>query len=185
MIFYLVRFVAWVGRNNLVEMQEIICSVHEHRNEIVLRLLEFSATDTILYLKECISNEKTLNSLKCAICFANDFLQTKFEEVSGLEVSATNLAQKELLREFLNKLDDVSLAVVYLVATELRSVLLGCLFLCRVFSVKDMFNLAFAEELEEQDKWGCDDCIRQQHAEILEKLMFLEKFCDERSLFKN
>ena len=169
----------------MAEIQEVICSIHERRGEIVLRLLEFSATDTILYLKECISDKHTLNCLKRAIYLVNDFLQTKFEEVSGLEVSVVNLAQKEQLRTFLNKLDDVSLAVVYLVATELRSVLLGCLFLCRVFSVKDIFNLAFAEELEEQDKWGCDDCIRQKHTEILEKLMSWEKFCNERSLFKN
>ncbi len=166
-------------------MQTIICSIHERRDEIVLRLLEFSATDTILYLRECVSNEQVLNSLKCAISCANDFLQTKFEEVSGLEVSVVNLAQKVQLRTFLNKLDDASLAVVYLVATELRSVLLGCLFLCRVFSVKDIFNLAFAEELEEQNKWGRDDFILQRHAEILKKLKTLEKFCDERSLFKN
>lgn len=166
-------------------MQEIIGSIHECRDEIVLRLLDFSATDTILYLSSCVSNKEILTCLDRTIDLVNQILLTKFEEVEGLEVSAINLAQKKQLRSFLAKLDDETLAIVYLVATELKSVLLGCLFLYRVFSVKDIFNLAFAEELEEQSKWGCDDCIRQRHTEIFGKLISWEKFCDERSLFKN
>lgn len=169
----------------MADLQEIVCSVSKHREEIVSRLLEFSATDTILYLRGGISDKHTLNCLQQAVAFANDFLQTEFEEVIGLDVSVVNLAQREQLRSFFVKLNDEALTVVYLVATELKSVLMGCLFLYRFFSVKDIFNLAFAEELEEQSKWGYDDCIHQRHSEILEKLISWEKFCDERSLFKN
>lgn len=169
----------------MAEIQEIACSIYECRDEIILRLLNFSATDTILYLSSCVSNEEILTSLDRMIDSVNRILLTKFEEVEGLEVSEVNLAQKKQLRSFLDRLDDETLAIVYLIATELKSVLLGCLFLYRIFSVKDIFNLAFAEELEEQSKWGCDDCIRQRHTEILGKLISWEKFCDERSLFKN
>ncbi len=169
----------------MADLQEIICSVDEHRKEIVVRLLDFSATDTILYLRECISDEKMLRCLNSAIQLANVFLRTKFEENSGLEVSGVNLAQRAQLKVFLDKLDNESLVVLFLVATELKSVLLGVLFLYNAFSVQDIFNLAFAEELEEQNIWGKDEFVTQRHSEIFDKLISWEKFCDERGLFKN
>lgn len=167
------------------DLKEIVCLVGKQRDEIVCRLLDFSATDTILYLEDCVDDEQILSRVKRAISFANEILQTQFEEVQGFEVLAKNLAQKEQLQRFLEQLDDASLAMLYLVATELRSVLLGVLFLYHVFSVHEMFNIAFAEELYEQSKWGRDEDTLHRHAQILENLKRWEKFCDERSLFKN
>lgn len=169
----------------MADLQEFISSVDGYRKEIVVRLLDFSATDTILYVRECISDEKRLRCLDSAIQLANTFLQTKYEEIFELEVSGVNLAQREKLKVFLDKLDNASLVVLFLVVTELKSVLLGVVFLYHAFSVQDIFNLAFAEELEEQNIWGKDEFITQRYSEIFDKLISWEKFCDERSLFKN
>lgn len=116
---------------------------------------------------------------------ANSIMNSHFEEVNGFEVSNINQKQKDILKKYLFNLDDQTLTILYLVALELKSVLLGVLFVSRSLTMQDVFNLSFAEELEEQKKWGEDEVISKKHAEILENLKQWENFCYERSIFKN
>ncbi len=168
-----------------MDLQKISCSISEHRDDIINRLLSFSATDTILYLRGGVCNQSVLLFAKKAIDMANSIMNSHFEEVNGLEVSNINQKQKDVLKKYLFNLDNQSLIILYLVALELKSVLLGVLFVTQSFKVQDVFNLSYAEELEEQKKWGEDEAISNKHSEILENLKQWESFCYERSIFKN
>ena len=168
-----------------MDLQKIICSVSEHRDEIINRLLNFSATDTILYLRGAGCDQSILLLVQKAIDMVNNILNSNFEEVDGFVVSDINQKQKDILKKYLFDMDDQTLTILYFVALELKSVLLGILFVSRSLAVQDVFNLSFAEELEEQKKWGGDETIAKKHSEILENLKQWESFCYERSIFKN
>ena len=67
------------------------------------------------------------------------------------------------------------LAGLYLSATELRSVLLATLLAERQISVEEAFVCSFAEEIEEQNKWGIPEEIEQRHATVRARLKDAEK----------
>lgn len=169
-----------VGEQILMQVQEAA----KMKQELVSLLVPFAATDTLLYLSD-VSNEKTQKEVDDAIKSANGIMGTKFVPVLGLEVCRQNIEQQEIVWQYLEKTDDYRFAVVYLAATELRSVLAGVLLANRVLSADDVFQLAFAEELAQQERWGKDEEIKKRQQAIKQKIIELEKVCHERSLFEN
>ena len=169
-----------VGEQILTQVQEAA----KMKRELVSLLVPFAATDTLLYLSD-VSNEKTQKEVDDAIKSANEIMGTKFVPVLGLEVCRQNIEQQEIVRRYLEKTDDYRFAVVYLAATELRSVLAGVLLANRVLSADDVFQLAFAEELAQQERWGKDEEIKKRQQDIKQRIIELEKVCHERSLFED
>lgn len=169
-----------VGEQILMQVQEAA----KMKQELVSLLVPFAATDTLLYLSD-VSNEKTQKVVDDAIKSANEIMGTKFVPVLGLEVCRQNIEQQEIVRRYLEKTDDYRFAVVYLAATELRSVLAGVLLANRALSADDVFQLAFAEELAQQERWGKDEEIKKRQQDIKQRIIELEKVCHERSLFED
>ena len=169
-----------VGEQILTQVREAA----KMKQELVSLLVPFAATDTLLYLSD-VSNEKTQKEVDDAIKSANEIMGTKFEPVLGLEVCRQNIEQQEIVRRYLEKTDDYRFAVVYLAATELRSFLAGVLLANRALSAGDVFQLTFAEELAQQERWGKDEEIKKRQQAIKQKIIELEKVCNERSLFEN
>lgn len=169
-----------VGEQILTQVQEAA----KMKRELVSLLVPFAATDTLLYLSD-VSNEKTQKEVDDAIKSTNEIMGTKFVPVLGLEVCRQNIEQQEIVRRYLEKTDDYRFAVVYLAATELRSVLAGVLLANRVLSADDVFQLAFAEELAQQERWGKDEEIKKRQQDIKQRIIELEKVCHERSLFED
>lgn len=169
-----------VGEQILMQVQEAA----KMKQELVSLLVPFAATDTLLYLSDVL-NEKTQKEVDDAIKSVNEIMGTKFVPVLGLEVCRQNIEQQEIVRQYLEKTDDYRFAVVYLAATELRSVLAGVLLANRVLSADDVFQLAFAEELAQQERWGKDEETKKRQQAIKQKIIELEKVCNERSLFEN
>ena len=169
-----------VGEQILMQVQEAAKMKHE----LVSLLVPFAATDTLLYLSDVL-NEKTQKEVDDAIKSANEIMGTKFVPVLGVEVCRQNIEQQEIVRQYLEKTDDYRFAVVYLTATELRSVLAGVLLANRALSADDVFWLAFAEELAQQERWGKDEETKKRQQAIKQKIIELEKVCNERSLFEN
>ena len=155
-----------VGEQILMQVQEAA----KMKQELVSLLVPFAATDTLLYLSD-VSNEKTQKEVGDAIKSANEIMGTKFVPVLGLR--------------YLEKTDDYRFAVVYLAATELRSFLAGVLLANRALSADDVFQLTFAEELAQQERWGKDEEIKKRQQAIKQRIIELEKVCNERSLFEN
>lgn len=169
-----------VGEQILTQVREAA----KMKQELVSLLVPFAATDTLLYLSD-VSNEKTQKEVGDAIKSANEIMGTKFVPVLGLEVCRQNIEQQEIVRRYLEKTDDYRFAVVYLAATELRSFLAGVLLANRALSADDVFQLTFAEELAQQERWGKDEEIKKRQQAIKQKIIELEKVCNERSLFEN
>lgn len=169
-----------VGEQILMQVQEAA----KMKQELVSLLVPFAATDTLLYLSGVL-NEKMQKEVDDAIKSANEIMGTKFVPVLGLEVCRQNIEQQEIVRRYLEKTDDYRFAVVYLAATELRSVLAGVLLANRVLSADDVFQLTFAEELAQQERWGKDEEIKKRQQDIKQRIIELEKVCHERSLFEN
>lgn len=159
---------------------EQICT---KRKELESTLCAFALTDTLLFWPEDNSfKESDKTTLVSSLLSANTLLKTSYEATNGLAVKRVNEAQAGKLQAYLQCVADDKFAVLYLAATEVRSVLLAVLFAEGKLNAEEVFRQAFFEELNQQEKWGKDEETRRRHAEILEKLKTLEAFRDERSL---
>lgn len=166
-------------------LRQQIKAVAAERSQLLLSLCEFFLTDTILFVdKEAIS-EATQHSLHEALSLANRLLQTECEVCSGLQISALNRAQQKKIKSYLQSLSDEAFAVVYLTATEIRSVLLAILLEKRQIDAQRVFDLAFFEELQCQQQWGKDAERVAAQEKILTYLKEVENFVNEYRLSEN
>ena len=163
---------------------EIIKKIAGEREYFISVLADFAETDTLLYLPDNLAIN-TLKDAMTAIGQANVLSGTSFVMVKDFSVVDVNGMQREKMKSYLRRLADEELAVLYLAATELRSVLLGILFVEGKASADTVFRLAFCEELEQQKQWGIDETVIIRQKDIKLKLKKWEMFCNERSLFKN
>lgn len=165
-------------------IREIVHLVAMKKPELVSVLASFAATDTILYLGQ-LSDENVKKKAEQAIGCANGIMHTQFVATCSLGVEKENLIQQRKAEIYLQGLDDEIFAVLYLVATELRSVLIGTLFVNQKITAQEAFQLTFAEELEQQRRWGKDDVVKLRQKDIMDKLTELEAIINAGSLFKN
>lgn len=136
----------------------------EQRSELLERLVSFVCHDTILYLPEEQMAKEYLS-------VANAFLDAHFEMCNEFVTKENNILQKNKIEKYLNKLSATKLTGIYLLATELRSVILGILLAEDKIGIEEAFACSFTEELAEQKKWGTLDEITQKHIEIKERLI--------------
>jgi len=148
------------------------------KSELIERLVSFVLTDTILYLPNEASVDDKIRQV-------NLLLKTKFVRVGGVDVPLENVSQQQFVRQYLSECAAEKVAFIYLAATEIRSVLLAVLWAEKKLNAKEVFKCAFFEEIEEQKQWGEVEEIKERNELIKDKLNDLEKWRDERSLFKN
>ena len=160
-------------KNNLKD--NILNALIAQRGELVKRLVSFVSTDTILFLSECQIAENMLR-------LVNNLLCVDFVMAEGLNIPPKNLVQTEIVERYLLSSSAKKTALIYLVATELRSVLLGILWAENKASNDEVFDCAFFEELQEQKKWGKLPEIEAKHLEIRNKLADWEMWKNEGSL---
>lgn len=162
-------------------IEEVKCK-KEYFREL---LVSFVLTDTLLYITDNLAKQDCGKNVYNAVCLANSILNTKYECCNGIIVLSANESQQAKLRKYLDEISLEKFCVVYVVATELRSVLLGILFAEQKIKIEEAFDLAFFEEIYEQNNWGCLDEITKNHNEIKNKLKCIEGFCFERAIYKN
>lgn len=162
---------------------EIIKKIAAEKECFISVLVKFAETDTLLYLPDDLDAGILRDA--AAVEQANLLSNTAFVMTKGLSVIAANALQKEKMAAYLRQLDDDKLSILYLTATELRSVLLGILFAERIASAEAVFRLAFCEELEQQKQWGTDEATVMRQEDVKRKLKRWETFCYERSLSEN
>ena len=138
------------------------------KSELIERLVSFVCHDTIFYLSENQSAKKYLT-------VANAFLSTHFQMCDAFITAESNVSQNDKVEAYLGKLNSSKIVGLYLSATELRSVLLGILFVEGKITVDEAFECGFAEELTEQKKWGTLEEIEQRHKEVIERLKEAKK----------
>lgn len=159
-------------------MQPWFDDLMQQKNELIEKLVSFVLTDTILYLPE---DESICTKLEQV----NSLLGTNFALVKGIDVPAENVAQQKKVEKYLLECSAAKTAFVYLMATEIRSVLLAILWMEEKININEVFECAFFEELQEQKQWGEIEEIKERNKLIKSKLNDLEKWRYERSLSKN
>lgn len=167
----------------MIPVAQVFKEISGKREELSEQLVSYALTDSLLFMapKE---NVKPMyeRDVYAAVNEVNNLLDTCFEVACGLDIPAQNYECRNALATYLRKLSDSAFAVVYLAAMELRSVLGGILFCEKKVDAKKAFELAFYEELSQQENWGTDEVICRRQANIKSKLKELERFRDEGSL---
>jgi len=160
-------------QNNLWE--DVFKDLAKQKSELEDRLVSFVLTDTLLFLPD---NPR----LKDELMRANQLLGSHFVMSSGFDVSPENISQQRYVKVYLQGTEDFKTVFIYLIAMELRSVLLAILLAENKIDYKQAFDYAFYEEITEQKQWGVLPEIADKHSEIKTRLCELEKWYEKRSL---
>lgn len=162
-------------------LPELINETEQNRVRLTDTLIAFVKTDTILFA----FNKECADSYLPFVTAVNNILNTAFVLTSGLDVAAVNFEQDDNLRAYSDNLPIKKFALLYLVATKVRSVLLSVLFLEKKIDVSELFNIAFYEKLYQQRKWGKTEEAEVFDKQIIEELVKLEQLRDEKSLLED
>lgn len=164
----------------LKEAQEIVAG---DRNEIIDALLKLSTTDFLFFWgtqRELVERQEKLWAP--IVKWLEDALNTKINQTDTLNVPKQSEGSGARIRQFLNGLSDKELAVYYVAALTLRSVLLAAAFVKRKINTEQAFNAAYVEELWQNEGWGTVDEAQARQKEIKDELNLLEKFLDDKSV---
>lgn len=156
-------------------MKEILNTLVMQKSELINRLVSFVLADTILYIPNS-------DFVLPKIDLVNRFLDAEFVWVDGIDVPLQNINQQQIVQRYLNMLSSERVGLIYMMATEVRSVLSAILWEAKKISIQEVFECAYFEELEEQKKWGETEENRVNHQLVLEKLNQMEDLRNERSL---
>lgn len=157
---------------------EVFKEIEQNRVPLTDTLLVFIKTDTILFA----FNEECEDCFKCFLSAANGVLNTAFILTKGLDIAEVNQTQDNTVRAYLDSLSAQRFALVYLVATQVRSVLLAVLFAEGKIDSDELLNTAFFEELWQQKKWGETAETTERYRCIKEELTKLKVLRDGTSL---
>jgi len=160
-------------QNNIAEL---IQKIAEDRNNIISAMLEYALTDTILFWnKKDDLFERQKKQWEPYTVWANEEIGAKFSPTEGLSTDNT-VGEITALESYLRKTDARKLALAYLFARELRSVILGLAVVQKKCSVEDAFSAAFLEQNFQEEKWGTDEFSLEKSNSIKKALNQLKNF---------
>ncbi len=164
-----------------MDFEQILKEIKQDRSRLTEVLLNFVQTDTILFAFD----EECQSCFNAKILQVNEILNTAFRSSLFLDVLPCNVVQKDKVCSYLNTLSYGMFMLLYLVATEVRSVLLGVLFIEKKIAIEEILNTSFYEELYEQEKWGEAENLATKYEAVKGVLQELEIYRDENVLFEN
>jgi len=150
--------------------------IKNHREETIDIMCKFATTDLLLFW----GDENGLNKMQqdAWMPYLNSI-----KEASGNDINISNSIKTPDNKQFilwlknsLSKLSDKELTASFLVATSLKSVILGLFFLNKKFSVEDIFKAAFLEEIYQNELWGKDEEDVAQREQIKTYLYKLAEY---------
>ena len=135
--------------------REIVNQIVEKREYFEQKILEFLLCDTMLF---CSENEE-INSLygkqiSKVIDDFNKMLGVDYKLSRGFDVDDGNKTHQDVVGKYLSQTKGDFLSCIYMIATELRSVMLAVLLMNKKISVDESVELAFYEENFQQKQWG-------------------------------
>ena len=150
--------------------------IKQHRAETTDIMCRFAATDLLFFWAE---NEDIYNcQLKVWQPFLDDvkkFSNTEINISRSLQVP-DNKAFIDVLKNKTETLTDKQLTAAFLVATRLKSVILGLAFLDKKSEVENIFNAAFLEELYQNELWGTDAEAAEKREQIKSELKKIKEY---------
>jgi len=157
------------------KFDEILRIFQTQRDELICKLVSFVAGDTILFLPKDSGCDEKIKS-------ANEILGSRFEKTDGINVLSENLLYGENIKKYMNRCSVEKQTFIYLVATELRSVLAAVLLAEKEINAEEAFKFSFYEELTQQKKWGVLPEAEEKHQAVKLQLKALERWLNERSV---
>lgn len=164
-----------------MRLKNIIREIEQNRVRLTDTLIAFVKTDTVLFVFDKQCADYFLPVVKTA----NKILNTVFVISTEFEIAESNLKQDNNVRTYLEKLPIWKFALLYLAAVQGRSVLSGVLFVEGKLNADEFFEVAFYEELCQQEKWGRTAETEERYKLIKAELSELEQLRDEKRLFEN
>lgn len=148
------------------------------KNELINQLVSFALTDTLLFLPPNIQATKALKAI-------NGYLSTEYIPCRDFNIPHQNTRQSAKLEKYLHTLKRQDIAFIYQIGKDLHSVLLSILLAEHLLEKQQAFELAFYEELLQQETWGKTEEIIKKHQTILQHLEYLDKQYGKRSISQN
>ena len=152
----------------------------QNKEDIVFLLSDYVLTDTILFWSD--EDEIKFQQQKewqPVIDFINKDVGLHLQKTFDLLPPSENEENKKALQEYLRTLYLKDLTALYLVATELKSVLLATMLIKRKINASEAFKKAFLEELFQNERWGTDKEAENKREQIKEKLLKIEEYLKE------
>ena len=151
--------------------------ISENREQVTDLLTDFAQTDVLLFLCPNAEIKKTQEQKWLPVLAQiNQILNTVFKATDALEVLSQNKNSAEVFKKMLNTLSLKQLTVLYLAATHLKSPLLGYLLLVQKISAVQAFDLAYLEELCQNERWGEDAEAVEKRRKVFEVLQQVEDY---------
>ena len=159
------------------DFKALTADVHQHRKEIIERMVNFSLTDALLFRdgsEELLLREKKI--WDPILAWAKDEIKAEFKCSESLDVPEENNASLPFLQVFLDSLSDKELAAFYVAARNTKSVLLASALIKGRISGEEAYHAAYLPELWQAEKWGVDEEAEKKRDELRIELLEVEKF---------
>lgn len=151
--------------------------ISENREQVTDLLTDFAQTDVLLFLCPNAEIKKTQEQKWLPVLAQiNQILNTVFKATDALEVLSQNKNSAEVFKKMLKTLSLKQLTALYLAATNLKSPLLGFAMLQQKMSAVEAFDLAYLEELCQNERWGEDAEAVEKRRKVFEVLQQVEDY---------
>ena len=159
------------------KLQDATKDIAAYREEIINRMLKYSATDMLLFWGSdkglMVKQEKEWTPL---LEWARKEFDGKFVKTNGLDVPEEDKRSGYRLKSFMENLSDKELAAFYLAALNMRSVLLASALVKGRINAEQAYKAAYLEELYQAQHWGVDEDAESRRNERRQELSDIEKF---------
>ena len=160
-------------------LQQAIKEIKEYRPEITQKLLEFARTDVLFFWGE--KKELFLRQEKewlPILAWAEDLLKVKLNKTEDLSVPENEEMQDPLKKVF-DEMSDTELACYYAATLNMRSVLLALAFVKGKLTAEKACQLAYLEEVWQNEIWGEDEDALNCRQERCDELKEIESYLKE------
>ena len=157
-------------------LSQAIKEIGQYRAEITQKLLEFARTDVLFFWGE--KKELFLRQEKewlPILAWAEDLLKVKLNKTSDLKVPENEEMQNPLKKVF-DEMSDTELACYYAAALNMRSVLLALAFVKGKLTAEKACELAYLEEVWQNEIWGEDEDALGRRQERCDELKEIESY---------
>lgn len=151
--------------------------ISENREQVIDLLADFAQTDVLLFLCPDAKIRKMQEQKWLPVLAQiNQNLNTVFKADEALNVLPENKKSAEIFKNELRTLSLKQLTALYLAATNLKSPLLGFAMLQQKMTAAEAFDLAYLEELCQNEQWGEDAEALNKRRQVFEVLQQIEDY---------
>lgn len=159
------------------KLEQAVCEIKQHRNDVISRLVQFSKTDSLLFWnKDAVWASKQEKLWAPVLRWADKTMNADYITTDKLEVVEQSKHTLEGLQHFIEKMSDKELAAFYLASINMRSELLAAALVKGHINAEQAFDAAYLEELSQAERWGRDELAEERRQLMKNELTEIEDF---------